>query len=453
VDSAIATLAGTLGNSDINDMPLNGRNYQNLLARRLAVDRAPTTVGQMKRCGWSMAFSAPISTTTVPSRACRVRSPTAATILPVDAIQEFNLEENPKAEFGWRPGAVVNVGIKSGTNTVHGTAYAFGRSQDWAARNVFNPAPAEQLPTQLEQFGGVAGGAIIKDKLFYFAGYEGLRSFIGNPLGYSVPQLGPGLGAADPKNSMVDAIKALQAANIPISPVSLQLFGCTTTPVACNGGIIQGASATTTNYNVGFPNTNTSDNGVAKVDYNITDKHRINALAIIGNYLGNGADHPVVNGSFTNSLPLRTTTISGNWVYVPNSNVVNEFRVGYNKVDYSLVADDANLFADGKDYPLSTGVTSVGGFPTVTLSGFGAPLGSWRGRPQAFNTPVYDFQESVSYLRGYGAAVGGRGGGIGNDPSSRGFGCGCSTPDVAAGNPLVGSGASRVMRLGLKLFF
>jgi hypothetical protein len=54
----------------------------------------------------------------------------------------------------------------------------------------------------------------------------------------------------------------------------------------------------------------------------------------------------------------------------------------------------------------------------------------------------------------YGAAVGGGGGGIGNDPSTpAGFGCGCSTPDVAAGNPLVGSGSNRVMQLGLKLAF
>ena len=39
---------------------------------------------------------------------------------PIDAIQEFNLMENPKAEYGWKPGAIVNVGIKSGTNTLHG---------------------------------------------------------------------------------------------------------------------------------------------------------------------------------------------------------------------------------------------------------------------------------------------------------------------------------------------
>src|SRR5712664_2951759 len=64
-----------------------------------------------------------------------------ATILPVDAIQEFNLQENPKAEYGWKAGAVVNVGIKSGTNQLHGSAYAFGRSDFMDARNFYNVAP------------------------------------------------------------------------------------------------------------------------------------------------------------------------------------------------------------------------------------------------------------------------------------------------------------------------
>ena len=81
-------------------------------------------------------------------------------ILPIEAIQEFNLEENPQAEYGWKPGGIENVGIRSGTNMFHGSAYAFGRDVDWDARNDFNPAP--QLPTQLEQFCGV-GGPVKKD--------------------------------------------------------------------------------------------------------------------------------------------------------------------------------------------------------------------------------------------------------------------------------------------------
>src|ERR1700680_414889 len=206
VDAASSTLGGTLGNADIIDMPLNGRNYQNLLGLR------PGVMIQPGGSPWTQATNGVRPDETVwmvdgiinvnfhdyrPPANCPRPFTDGATILPVDAIQEFNLEENPKAEYGWKPGAVVNVGIKSGTNTLHGAAYAFGRYTDWAARNFFTPGPAgacpncqDQLPTELKQFGGVAGGRIIKDKLFYFAGYEGLRSFVGKAFGGHVPAAG-----------------------------------------------------------------------------------------------------------------------------------------------------------------------------------------------------------------------------------------------------------------------
>ena len=78
-----------------------------------------------------------------------------ALILPLDAIQEFNIEENPKAEYGGKPGAMVNVGIRSGTNNLHGTAYAFGRDGSWDARNLFNPGrPDGSCPGHLRSLGG-----------------------------------------------------------------------------------------------------------------------------------------------------------------------------------------------------------------------------------------------------------------------------------------------------------
>ena len=48
----------------------------------------------------------------------------AGTMLPIDAIEEFKTQQNPGGEYGWKPGSVVNVGVKSGTNMIHGTAYA-----------------------------------------------------------------------------------------------------------------------------------------------------------------------------------------------------------------------------------------------------------------------------------------------------------------------------------------
>ena len=67
------------------------------------------------------------------------RTGDASSLLPIDAIQEFNTEQNPKAEYGWEPGSVINVGVKSGTNGLHGAAYAFGRdAQATDAANYFS---------------------------------------------------------------------------------------------------------------------------------------------------------------------------------------------------------------------------------------------------------------------------------------------------------------------------
>ena len=150
VETTNATLGGTLSNSQINDLPLNGRNYQNLMALRPGVMIQPggspwtqsTNNIRPDENGWMM--DGVINVNFFDARPIG-NAPSAftdaATVVPIDAIQEFNLEENPKAEYGWKPGAVVNVGIRSGTNTLHGTAYAFGRDQALDARNLFNPRP------------------------------------------------------------------------------------------------------------------------------------------------------------------------------------------------------------------------------------------------------------------------------------------------------------------------
>src|SRR2546430_12366271 len=107
-----------------------------------------------------------------------------ATIIPVHSIQEFNLQQNPPAEFGWKPRAIVNVGLKSGTNSLHGTAYAFGRDTPFDARNYFNTvASGPKNPRNLEQFGGTAGGPLIQNKLFFFRrvpGGKGTRGDTGH---------------------------------------------------------------------------------------------------------------------------------------------------------------------------------------------------------------------------------------------------------------------------------
>ncbi|MGA8866337.1 MAG: carboxypeptidase-like regulatory domain-containing protein, partial [Candidatus Sulfotelmatobacter sp.] len=177
VNTTSATLGGTLSNKEINDLPLNGRNYQNLLQLRPGVMRYPgggfsTTSANGLRAEDNAYLidglynTEPFSGQGIINGSGIVGD--SATILPIDAIQEFNLQQNPPAEYGWKPGAIVNVGIKSGTNGLHGTAFAFGRDGKMDARNFFNQSPAAKVDRSLEQFGGSLGGPIIKDKAFFF---------------------------------------------------------------------------------------------------------------------------------------------------------------------------------------------------------------------------------------------------------------------------------------------
>ncbi|MBV9084117.1 MAG: carboxypeptidase regulatory-like domain-containing protein, partial [Acidobacteriaceae bacterium] len=91
----------------------------------------------------------------------------------VDALQEFKVQTNTySAELGRANGAVVNATLKSGTNAFHGVVYEFLRNDKLDARNFYDPA---RPPYKQNQFGGTLGGRIIRDRLFFFGDYEGLR--------------------------------------------------------------------------------------------------------------------------------------------------------------------------------------------------------------------------------------------------------------------------------------
>jgi hypothetical protein len=423
VETTNATMGGTLENADIIDLPLNGRDYQNLLGLRPGVMLQPgggpwTQSTNGVRPDESVWLIEGIINSNFFDGRPVINMPSpftdGATILPVDAIQEFNLQENPKAEYGWKAGAIVNVGIKSGTNSLHGDAYAFGRYQAWDARNFFNVenpisgcalitnGQCNETPAQLEQFGGVVGGPIKKDKLFFFGGYEGLRSFIGFVGGIAVPATA---SVGDPSKSMVDAIAALQGAGITPSAVSLKLAGCTAgaTPV-CTGNLFPN-SGTSTNFLSTFPTINTSDNGVGKLDYHANDKNSFNGMFFYGHYNSTGEDHAFVNQLATDNAPIRAMSITASWVYTPSSTVVNEARFGYDRTTFDFVNVDVN--SPATTYGLNTGVTNplAGGLPSIVIAGFGnggtPVIGTAFNRPQYFTpNPYWDVQDSVSVQHG-----------------------------------------------------
>ncbi len=187
IDTTDATLGGTVSNESINALPLNGRNFQRLVQLRPGV---VTPVGSGTGAGQSTngrrtqndmlrleGIAGIAESTGANVLNTSYRAGDTSSLVPIDAIQEFSTQQNPKAEYGFRDGSNVNVGVKSGTNSIHGTAYAFGRDASATDAANFFPGnnPGGVTPATMEQFGATAGGRIIKDKLFWFASFEGLR--------------------------------------------------------------------------------------------------------------------------------------------------------------------------------------------------------------------------------------------------------------------------------------
>ena len=430
LNTTSATLGGTLSNKEINDLPLNGRNYENLLQLRPGVIRYPgggfsTTSANGLRAEDNAYLidglfnSEPFSGQSIINGAGIAGD--SATILPVDAIQEFNVQQNPPAEYGWKPGAIVNVGLKSGTNALHGTAYGFYRDTIFDARNFFNPDPTKKTPRSLKQFGATLGGPIVKDKLFFFGGYEGQRYRVGNS-GIEASPAMPSLATPSTPdctfitsggctNSITDAISDVQAAppglGLTISPVSLQLAGCQLgPPVTCNGKGFPLNNGTNPAgpglINISLPNTVNADNAIGKVDYHIADRHSLSGMYFYGNNSGTVNDAGETQPQWLTLIHTRAQVVGGTWVWTPSSRWANEARVGYNRLYQPTFTADHNVPASS--YGINTGVTNplYGGLPIITILPFNVPeiLGGfvWP-KVQGPDTRV-QFVDHISYTRG-----------------------------------------------------
>jgi hypothetical protein len=107
----------------------------------------------------------------------------------VEALQEFRIQTNgSSAEYGRGAGAIVNAAVRSGSNAVRGSIYEFLRNDALDANNFFSNAFGSPKPIrQRNQFGAALGGPLVKDKIFWFADYEGFRERAGSPQTRAVP--------------------------------------------------------------------------------------------------------------------------------------------------------------------------------------------------------------------------------------------------------------------------
>jgi outer membrane receptor protein involved in Fe transport len=195
VESTTSELGQTIGQRDIQTLPLNGRIFSQLVALSPGAiamgqaDQAESSSGAGARTFITTSVNGlPWSGTSYTLDGVNNKEPQNAFINiapPIEAIEEFKVQtNNPSAEFGAFGGAAVNLTMRSGTNQLHGSLFEYLRNNDLNARNFF---AATRAPFKTNQFGATMGGPIIKNKAFIFGDYQGLRLRNGQTFTLNVP--------------------------------------------------------------------------------------------------------------------------------------------------------------------------------------------------------------------------------------------------------------------------
>jgi hypothetical protein len=303
-----------------------------------------------------------------------------ASLLPIDAIDEFNLQSQFPAEYGRNSGSVVNIVTKSGTNQIHGTVFEFLRNDAMDARNYFNRTPAPKTGFKNNQFGGSIGGPIIKDKTFFFGAYEGQRERVGSDFTFLVPTNSSTVGGQSVPNQIALAQQLAAANGVTPSAQLTSLLALFPAPTGFNGssGTVPGTVADKNDVN----------SLIAKVDHQFSQNETLTARYALAQSdqvfplggLGGGAASRLPQ--FAQTSPTRVQVVSASLLSALSSNRVNEIRFGYSRYRTSFSTRDANydpITALGIDF--GTGRLSLpeidfgGNLDNLGATGFSIPRG------------------------------------------------------------------------------
>lgn len=411
VDSTTSTLGQEITERPVQDLPLNGRNYADLVA--LATGVAPPPPGSDQyfingtRGTGTLYLIEGVDTSSPEMEAVRVGP-------DLEAVGEFNvITNNFDAEYGHSMGGVVNVHIRSGSNALHGSLFDYTRNTVLDARNFFDRP--NRLPYNYNQFGGSAGGPIVKDKLFIFGDYQGTRNVSSGTSYSNVPttaedggdfsDLLPGTVIYDPLTFPRTQFTYNGIPNyIPpnrLDPPTALMFSLLPPP---------NASAP---YNFVNPQRSWggADSADLRVDYNFSSKDRLSGTFVFQRSTGNTQN---LFGNQINSNEVATDAFTENRVYSLNythslsPTMVNEFTAAWMRgVDLAL---DPPL--PGWQYAPNLGIPGLNpspnaggldGFPLLIPDGYntlGGPLAGGLAGPTNNTHNIPQLSDNLSFIRG-----------------------------------------------------
>src|SRR5437773_1963537 len=320
-----------------------------------------------------------------------------------DALQEFKVETSAmQAQYGFHATAAVNAVTRSGSNEFHGDLFEFVRNYKFNARDAF----AKQRDTyKRNQFGGVIGGPIKKDKLFFFGGYQrtSLRSdgiqntaFIPTPAALAGDFTGL---ASEPCNSGIAKTLPRSIPGVPGDAfVNNRIDPSKLNPVAVNVARtfpVTNDPCGRTLY--GLVANQDEDQVVAKVDYTINPKQSIFGRYMLGRF-NTGSTYDGKNPLSINTYGYQDFDYGFNigHTYLIGNNIVNSLRVGANRTNIVKLNDNYKSWAD-----FGANVTPLGGNVVAITANGAFVLGGGGSSPGAqHNGPMPSVLDDISWIRG-----------------------------------------------------
>jgi hypothetical protein len=324
VNTSTSELSFLVSGATLESLPLNGRNYTDLALLQPGVLPYPhRDGGSVVAHGLGMSVNGQdpranvylLDGTLLNDFTNGPAGRAAATTLGLETVREFRVETNAySAEFGRNAGGQVNVLTKSGANQVAGSSYYFHRNDALDARNFFDTATKPDFFRH--QFGATIGGPLRQDRLFYFAGYEGLREKLGRTISTFVPDDNARLGLL-PSPSQPGQLIAV-GVHPAVAPY-LNEYPRANGP-SSGGGIAQ--------YAFGFDQRLKQDFLQGRVDYNVNPSQQAFARFTFDD---GDQDLPTDYPQFPRAFRSRNQFFTGEHRWVLSPATLNTLRLGFSR--------------------------------------------------------------------------------------------------------------------------
>ena len=439
VESTEDRLSTLFAGKEVQDLPNNGRDFNNLLDGVPGVQRSPGGGFQSLNINGQRATSNNFAVDGIPnndryygesSLGQAAISGTAAALIPLEGISEFNVQSNPGVEYGIRGGSVIDIGLKSGTNQIHGSAFWDRHTDAFDARNWF---ATQVTPFRLNQYGASGGFPIKKDKAFLFMSYQGFHLKDSFPSHVTLPTTAEIFDATqcvktgvNPNTSGTvgpDGTPWTTCLNTGPGPGSDQIYG------TADDGTVNSIGANLLSFIPTSPsgaadltaaNSLDLNNFHVKFDYIFNAKHRVSVKYLFGDSFQSQPAAPGVpqsvgplatSSTMWNSVaPTRAQLAGVNYSWIISPTKVLESRFGYQRFSQRIgVNNDINPAALGINTgPLGTSPQDKENFgvPSVYYLGYFGPsgyasVGGVQGYPIITQPNAsFDWQEHFTMTKG-----------------------------------------------------